>query len=359
MIKAVGYPVYVDTGSDAGAIYSIYVDGELIFTGQSVERIVDIAPLLRDYLNSERIVLDWPTGAGLVNATAQLSAGIAKITGVLGADNTARIYVGIGEEVVTDPADGDHVVIDLGDDAAVYVANDYNEDCRTDFSGYPYITSVFVRNEVDRRQICFFGANTSQAEMRFDVKINGDEAAGFAATFNNPSVIVRSTLSIADSDPATLSFDVLNPAGLAWESLALKLSPCRRYRYALYAVNRAGGVTHIVCEGKSLQSYTKSNWDIITDYNRLSQTGRGERRMSVSSTRRWRLNTGYLTEAEARHIDDLVTSPRILLHDLEAGRLFAVNSNDSSIERRTRESNGRKPIEYTLTVEEARTEIRR
>lgn len=358
-IKAVGYPVIVDVGSDDGAVYSIFIDDDLIFTGRSVDRLVDIAPILRDYINSERIIIDWPATAGLSGTTEQLSAGIAIITGVQDTNRSARIYVDIDSEIVTDPTDGDHVVLDIGDEANnLHVANDYNEDCQTDFAGYPYITSEFVRNEVDRRQILFLGANTTQASMTFAVTINGDTANGYVKTFNNPSVILRTTLGIPE-ESAAVAFTVSNDPHGVWDRRDLALLKCSRSRYALYAVNRRGGVTHLLMEGVPLQSYSRTDWDITTNYDRLSQTGRGVRRMATTVTRKWRLNTGLLTEDESAMIDDIVLSPRIVLHDLEAGRLFAVNSSDKNIERRTRRSNRNKPIEYTLNFEEARTETRR
>lgn len=604
MIKSVGYPVMVDLGNDAGAMYSVYVDNELVFSGRSIERNIDLAPLLRDYLNSERIIIDRPEGEGIANATAQTNAGMVKafvipsseevkiyvaasdtmpplsslpdLTGVptgynfrgktvvftntdkpmtdrgifdredwiggtmpgvsggrwalastfdgggggedeiyVGASNgalsTSLWFVGIGwlQTSFTFPDDQDYVVdansfrphvgdswgwdyAVIIDTAPILIANDYNEDCKTDFPSTPSITSEFIRNEIDRRQIAFLGANSGLSSMVFNTTCKGRDNSitldkitpgtnlrgktitftntdkyvpdpnpsddpefvgfvirantnedgspdwalaigrfdaawailvssgegGFAIvfmhdpddpdtnqlwlemsitipddkdyivdyndlpahagddwgfdyakigeegqsestseTYGGPSTIVRTTIDLPDAD--SLSFAVADTAGAVFDSLNLKITPCGKYRYALYAVNRRGGITHIVCEGKPLESYQKTNWDIDTDYNRLSEIGRGTRRMSVTSTRRWKLNTGYLTESEAKHIDDIVTSPRVVLHDLQEGRLFAVNSNDSTIERRTRASNGRKPIEYTLTFEEARIEIRR
>lgn len=485
MIKAAGYPVMVDIGDNLGKIYSVYMNGKLIFTGQSIERHIDIAPLLRDYLNSERIIIDWPDGVGLVNATAQLSAGIAKVTvdnssantsiyvdmndttthdyipitdipigynlrgktiiftntdkdtasfvnnwdndgGVTGWDSNNNrviiystfdggdgIYVFINREIIqiwkdgqwirtsfTFPDDMDYLVdgndahSHQGDSwgfdyaiisASTIVANDYNNECNTDFSGEPYITSKFIRNQIDRRQICFFGANTSYENMLFDISLNhpelhrvrtlsqfvrtsiggynvlvdSGEIQRYEKMFTNPSVIIRTTLSLINGIAGTVVFNVKNQAGVLFDLVKVEVLKCTRYRYALYAVNRMGGVTHILCEGKPLQSYRRKSWDIETDYNRLSQVGRGIRRISTSTTRRWRINIGYLTEAEASEINDLVNSPRIVLHDLEAGRLFAVNSTDSTVDDKTYETNGRKPIEYTLNFEEARTEIRR
>lgn len=368
-MKAVGYPVMIDLGNDNGAIYSVYIDYDPIFTGRSIARYIDIAPLLRDYLNSEHVIIDWPEATGFTNGTAQLSAAVFIVTPVINSQGVVSIYITIDDP---DPAITS---------STIYVTADYNNECQTDFADNPYITSVFVRGLIDRRQICFFGVNQAQNSMIFQFVTNQKNyvrtSKGFIITpagnhvvtpsgdsgstqqvYHNNSVIYRATVD--DVDSTVIRFNVIGyQSGELQDSLELQFAKNQCYRYALYGVNRSGGITHIICEGKPLESYKRTDWDIQTDYDRLSQVGRSVRRLSTTTTRRWRLNTGYMSEADAVHIDDLVNSPHIVLHDMETGRLFAVNSTDGTIEKKTNISNRRKPIEYTLTFEEARNEIRR
>ncbi len=129
-------------------------------------------------------------------------------------------------------------------------------------------------------------------------------------------------------------------------------------RYAVYAVNRSGGITHLICSGRPVESWNVKRFDISTGYDRSSQVSRETRRINTQSVRRWKLNTGYLSEEWSRDIDDVVTSPKVVLHDLVENRLLAVNCTETTIERKRKISNRRSVIEYTLNLEEARTEVR-
>lgn len=358
VIRSVGYPIIVDLGVDTGGEFSIYVNALKVFTGRSIDRYVDISGLLRDYANAEAIILDMPNGIGLPGASFQSNATVHVVTGVHLAEYS-RVQILPNDYVATIlGGDTDFVVVSNENavaDITLFVANDYNDDCIGSMAGEGYFTSVFIGGKVDPRQICFFAANTSEASLRLSITGGGGIVSYMARrTGGGTSVIGR---YIAGDDIDTITADILTPTATA--AMSVDVAPCLGGRYVLYAINKRGGITHAVMQGRPLESFTRKNFDIETDYNKLSPVGRSVRRIQATTTRKWRLNTGIMNERDAAHMDDIINSPRVVLHDLDAGRLFAVNPTDTSVDRQTRKSNARRPIEYTINVEEARKNIRR
>lgn len=363
-IRSVGYPILGDIGVDVGLLYSIFLNSRLIYQGRSIDRIIDIAPLLRDYINSESIIIDWPRGIGTSNFSSQLSPFLYRVEGItvdsgyyvyILPDNPVEIHKITNDLVTTDPNNsgnnGSNVVL---------VANDYNESCISELMQYtPRILSVFVNNKIDPRQIIFFGGYTDDITMTLSVDAGGQNTIShnFFSQFSGSNGQIRFILGNSANLGSQVNFQI--SSNYASKTLNIPIVPCYAERYVLYAVNRMGGITHLLLRGRPLVSFSRSNFDIETQYDRLSQVGRSIRRIHTAINKRWELNTGYLSESEAFHIDDIVNSPKIVLHDLEENRLYAVNSANNTIERKTRIRNRQRLIEYTLNFTEARTEIRR
>lgn len=261
----------------------------------------------------------------------------------------------------------------------VEVVNDYNNDAKTDFRAGLYNTTVFVGNKIDSRQIVFVSAyylggepGTAPNELEFDVHVNteggldnevvtvisevdGGIASGLLSFQPSKAPGVSSNIRIALAGGGNHVPNYIK----GWESIDIDTLACTGIRYCVYCVNRMGGITSMLMNGKPLESYNRNDWDLNTGYNRLDETARGIKRIYTSTNRRWRLNTGVISEADAVHIDDIMNSPKIVLHDMVEDRLFAVNALDKAVVTQTRRSNGTQPIEYTLNFSEARNDIRK
>ncbi len=161
--------------------------------------------------------------------------------------------------------------------------------------------------------------------------------------------------------PSTMRIGVRpSGAGSEYDGQDVRILCNCRQKYAVYAVNRDGGITTCLFDGRSMESAGFSAFDIeINSLQPNYPTTRFTNRISTEGRRRWRLNSGKLFNEDGNDMVDIATSPRVWLHDLETDRLYAVNCVDSQVDKKRRINSPGEVINYTMTFEEARINVRR
>lgn len=359
MIRSVGYPIIIDLGADfaTGGQYAVEIDGSTVFVGMSFNQSVDIAPVLREYLNSEPRLNTFPDTEGLANGVVDdiyMAASVSVVGGII---SVVTLDVNSGEVVVAD----------------------YNHNAESIIHKSIYLTSEWVNNKIDPRMIFYVGVVSDldgnndvliSEDGSFDNIISADDGSTVITADDNSAIGGQVIEQITISRPlssyiysarfggetgimsvqARAGGEMTEPLILSWDD--------RCPRYAIYAVNRKGGITSLLCDGRPTESFGVKRFDVQTFYDRSNPVGRETRRVNTQTTRKWRLNTGKVGEQWAHCIDDIASSPKIVLHDLQTDRLYAVNCTDASIERKLRVNNRRRILEYTLNFDEAREEVR-
>lgn len=128
-------------------------------------------------------------------------------------------------------------------------------------------------------------------------------------------------------------------------------------RFSLYWVNRIGGRSQLLLEGKEVEKFGNDFYRIQTNYDETDPASFERRTILNNTTQSFTLYTGLLTDEESNKMDDLFTSPRVWLHDHENDRIMSVYITDSNVTRKTY-SNNRK-FTYTINVTQAQNHIRR
>lgn len=133
--------------------------------------------------------------------------------------------------------------------------------------------------------------------------------------------------------------------------------PCGEY--VLHYTNRFGGWNSFLFEGlcrrvDALTEYTSSN---RAD---AASIGFAKQRYAVKIQRKWQCTTGFLTDAEAeRFALDVIPTTLAYLSIGDGGNSCPVLVTDTSAEVKTYEGNGRRLIQYTITLAASQIQDRR
>lgn len=129
-------------------------------------------------------------------------------------------------------------------------------------------------------------------------------------------------------------------------------------KYCLYYKNLYGGYDSILLNPTSQLSASITDNTLTTDYD-TTALNHYKRSYSKTVQNKWTLKTNLLNDAQSEKMRHIYTSNQMWLHNLETGRLYAVNPTDKTFTEKTFKSNKHKPMSYTITVEEAYTQDRR
>ncbi len=127
-------------------------------------------------------------------------------------------------------------------------------------------------------------------------------------------------------------------------------------QYAVYAVNRDGGFTSCLFEGRPTEATSFEAFDI---YNPRKNDLRQVHRISTESRRRWTLHTSKVPDSDTEYMMGIATSTKIWLHDLRTDQIYPVICTDNQTTKRKKINTPRAIVIYTMTFEEARRNIRR
>ncbi len=129
-------------------------------------------------------------------------------------------------------------------------------------------------------------------------------------------------------------------------------------KYCLYYKNLYGGYDSILLNPTSQLSASITDNTLTTDYD-TTTLNHYKRSYSKTVQNKWTLKTNLLNDAQSEKMRHIYTSNQMWLHNLETGKLYAVNPTDKTFTEKTFKSNKHKPMSYTITVEEAYTQDRR
>ena len=129
-------------------------------------------------------------------------------------------------------------------------------------------------------------------------------------------------------------------------------------KYCLYYKNLYGGYDSILLNPTSQLSASITDNTLTTDYD-TTVLGHYKRSYRKTIQNKWILKTNLLNDTQSEKMRHIYTSNQMWLHNLETGKLYAVNPVDKTFTEKTFKSNKHKPLSYTITVEEAYTQDRR
>lgn len=322
MIYSCGWPIW-HTFNTAGAEtidYKIMLAQEVIFEGlllpydpaaSTLE--VDISDIVREYLEPQYAqLLTGETFIGYSPATI-LSFVVSSDYNTGGADVTYRVCYNYNQEGVSE----------LPDSATI---------------------SRPTLMDADPRQYFFISGYGTSYSYRYRVN-GGDWTSKYILNTNYYHLLGVRMDDLVAGDTVELQ------KGTTEEPLLFTVvAPCRN-RYALYYVNRAGGLDALLCSGRAVRTPSSTVTDVKL-YNdrrefRLWETKRIDQQIKTT----YELNTRLLRDSEVEGIEQLVFSPKVWIHDLQKDVIKSVVVQDKSYTERNYRTDDM--FGYTITVAES------
>lgn len=133
------------------------------------------------------------------------------------------------------------------------------------------------------------------------------------------------------------------------------VEPCDN-RFVLYYVNKLGGLDHMVCVGKDVESWTGVRTDVRLYDDRLNMRDWQQKRIWSDIDHLYEMNTGLLPSENARKIDHLIHSPKAFIHDLKTGEIESCLIDTNSISTKTWRYD--KLVQFTFHVKTSQKQIR-
>ncbi|MCD8041506.1 MAG: hypothetical protein LUH10_00425 [Tannerellaceae bacterium] len=308
--------------------YTVSIGSTTIYTGriyykstESQTETIDLSPLFREYIDVFYENINLKT-AGVFNLPVVNNVGSIRTFTVTDSSGTYTYDV-------------------------VY---NYNTDYIRQ-SDDVFILREAITLEVDPRQMLFVSGYSTTGTVAYTAV---NSAGGTAAGSGNQGVI--SGLAVDLSAYNLAAGDYVDMTGAGSRLRYNVVTPCRN-RFAVYYVNKYGGLEALLCRGKAEEGWNRTNIQVSLYADRLNPYDFGQKSIRTDIDHSLTLRTGFVPIGRERNIDHLVNTNRIWVHDLEKDLIWAAQITQNSFKAEERRYN--KTLQYTFSVSESQKQIRR
>ena len=127
-------------------------------------------------------------------------------------------------------------------------------------------------------------------------------------------------------------------------------------KYAIYYLNPLGGWDQLLIEGKVVKTIKLENKSYKRNFD--NNTNEFENKHYLKNlTTSYKLTTGYLTDAQAKLMPNLIETTKAYLYELDTNNYIPVLINTTSVDIKTYRNQGRKLFTYTIEVQESQNKF--
>lgn len=127
-------------------------------------------------------------------------------------------------------------------------------------------------------------------------------------------------------------------------------------KYAIYYLNPLGGWDQLLIEGKVVKTIKLDNKTFKRNFD--NNTNEFENKHYLKNlTTSYKLTTGYLTDAQAKLMPNLIETTKAYLCELDTNTYIPVLINNNSVDIKTYRNQGRKLFTYTIEVQESQNKF--
>lgn len=202
-----------------------------------------------------------------------------------------------------------------------------------------------IDNRIDPRQLLLSSAyNVADYAWSLNGEIQGAVAPASRAEVNLYSIRLRDI----DLAPGDIVSDYYHNYRVVTEC---------PHRYALYYVNKKGGLDSLLCYGRQVESWQSDRTQVRLYADRSNRKTFENQYIYQEIDKQYQLNTGLLSDDNARKIDNLIYSPKVFIHDLQEDTITSCVITDNSYTMKSRRNDAR--VFYTINVQESKPYKRR
>lgn len=132
---------------------------------------------------------------------------------------------------------------------------------------------------------------------------------------------------------------------------------CTNTNYAVYYINRYGGWSWMLFQGKNLKTDKTQQSTYKMDFDNNVGTEFNTKVYQNDVTETWQLTSDYLSDKQSELLKHLYSSPLVYLHDLEANKVMSVLVDTKSFDYKTYRNQGRKMFTHTIKVNGSQTKL--
>ena len=132
---------------------------------------------------------------------------------------------------------------------------------------------------------------------------------------------------------------------------------CTNTNYAVYYINRYGGWSWMLFQGKNLKTDKTKQSTYQMDFDNNVGTEFNTKVYQNDITETWQLTSDYLTDKQSELLKHLYSSPLVYLHDLKEDKVMSVLVDTKSFDYKTYRNQGRKMFTHTIKVNSSQTKI--
>lgn len=202
----------------------------------------------------------------------------------------------------------------------------------------------------DPRQYLMFTAQDIHTNKSLDIYFSDSTSIYGVTPKNNQSTI---TIPANMRDSYTVKYHEYNDF---YYTKTYK-SKCSKTNYAVYYINRYGGWSWMLFNGKNIKSDKTTHNTYSVSYDNNIGTDYQTKIYQNDVQESWTLTTDYLTDKQSELLKHLYSSPLVYLHDLEADKVISVLVDTKSFEYKTFKNQGRKFFTHTIKVNSSQTKI--
>lgn len=133
-------------------------------------------------------------------------------------------------------------------------------------------------------------------------------------------------------------------------------APCRN-RYAVYYVNKLGGLDTILCNGNVEEGFNNESTSVRLYNDRLNRKDFERQPIHIETEKQYRLYLNGIKDEGSQKIDNFLGSPKIWIHDLEKETItscYMVDTSKSVLRFRPN-----KIYNYEFTIKESQKHLRK
>ncbi len=127
-------------------------------------------------------------------------------------------------------------------------------------------------------------------------------------------------------------------------------------KYAIYYLNPLGGWDQLLIEGKVVKTIKLENKSYKRNFDNNTNEFENKHYLKILTTS-YKLTTGYLTDAQAKLMPNLIETTKAYLCELDTNNYIPVLINTTSVDIKTYRNQGRKLFTYTIEVQESQNKF--
>ena len=196
--------------------------------------------------------------------------------------------------------------------------------------------------------------NTYEHSISFDF---GYKVVGDVINLGEISIQAMTAIILVVRDLPVGAEVYYNYEGFPDITLGKVVDSCNNYK--LHFINAKGGYETLPIDGRKDKRTDNLTFEYYKARGNNQNINKPQmNKFKVDITPKWELQTGWLNDEQSQKMYNLFTSQKVWLENIETGEITPVYITNNAVDYKTFTNNGKRKINYTISVTSANTLIK-